>query len=229
VTSGWRTRIASQPLFPRETRVRSLRTGQDHVRCARLRGGGWRQAHLDALMSHELLTSAPVISAAPISPEQRCGTHPEWMQQHTHLARLRASAAIPLTRLAQRTRAAVANAGCIHHAQASIGFCALLVHHKRLMSRTAHCPIRLEQMRRQPARSAVGWREQTRSCAEESALPDAPAPDAGSTPTGSRYTMPLDRKRCDYTNDQGPALDARRLAQARRLHDAGTVRRYRKR
>src|SRR5512133_2870351 len=34
VTSGWRTRIASEPLFPRETRVCSLRTRQDHVRCA---------------------------------------------------------------------------------------------------------------------------------------------------------------------------------------------------
>lgn len=79
VTSCWRIRIASQPLFPRETRVRSLRTGQDRVRGA-WQNSGRRQAHLDALVSYQLQTGAPVFSPAPISPEQWCGTHLEWMQ-----------------------------------------------------------------------------------------------------------------------------------------------------
>jgi|SRR5712692_5359429 len=77
----WDTRIASEPLCPREARVCSLRARKDHFRCAWRRGGGGQQAHLDALVSHELHTGAPVLSAAPIPPEQRRGTNPERMQQ----------------------------------------------------------------------------------------------------------------------------------------------------
>jgi hypothetical protein len=44
------------------------------------------------------------------------------MQQHAYLAGLRGFAAIPLALLTQRTRAALANAGSIHNAQAAIGF-----------------------------------------------------------------------------------------------------------
>jgi hypothetical protein len=88
VTSCWRTCIANQPLFPRETRVRSLRTGQDHVRGA-WRSGGRRQTHLDALVSHKLHTSAPVLSAAPI-PRSRsgAGSTRSACEPHTHLTRL---------------------------------------------------------------------------------------------------------------------------------------------
>ncbi len=127
LTSGWRTRIASEPLGPGEANVCSLRAGQEHVCCARPRGSGWRQAHLDVLVSHELHAGAPVLSAAGVAPEQRCGTHPERMQQHTHLARLRGSATIPLTLLAQGTGTTIADAGGIDHTQASIGFLAPLV------------------------------------------------------------------------------------------------------
>ena len=69
VASRWSTRIASQPLCPREARVRALRTGEDHV------GGGWRsggrrrQAHFETLVLHELDTGTPVDSAAPISKD----------------------------------------------------------------------------------------------------------------------------------------------------------------
>ena len=79
--------------------MRSLRAGQDHVRCAWPRGGSRRQAHLEALVSHERQTGAPVCSSAPIAPEQRGRADDEWMQKHTHLAGLRGSAAIPLTLL----------------------------------------------------------------------------------------------------------------------------------
>ena len=89
-------RVASEPLCPREARMGTLRAGQDHFRAAKRNCGGRRQAHLDALVSHELDTGTPVLSAAPISPEQRCGTHPERMQQHADLARLRGRAALPL-------------------------------------------------------------------------------------------------------------------------------------
>ncbi len=144
VTSCWRTRIASQPLFPRETRVGSLRTRQDHVCCARLRGGGWRQADLDALVSHELLTPAPMLSSTPISPEQRCRTHPERMQKHAHLARLRSSAPIPLTLVTQGTGATTADARCIDHAQAPVGLSTLLMGTKLLVRWTAQRPSWLE-------------------------------------------------------------------------------------
>src|SRR6266849_8032398 len=53
---GWDSRVASEPLCPREASVGTLRAGKDHVRCAWRRGGGRRQAHLDALVSHELHT-----------------------------------------------------------------------------------------------------------------------------------------------------------------------------
>ena len=100
-SSSFGTRIASQSLFPRETRVRSLRTGQDHARCAWHSGGRWRQTHLDTLVSHELHAGAPVRSAAPIS-RSRTGAEPtrSGCEPHTHLARLRGRAAIPLTLLA---------------------------------------------------------------------------------------------------------------------------------
>ena len=107
LASRWRTRIASEPLCPREARVRALRAGKDHFRFAWRSGGRRRQAHFDALVSHELHTGAPVCSPAPIAPEQRGGTNPERMQQHADLARLCGRAAIPLTLLAQRTGATV--------------------------------------------------------------------------------------------------------------------------
>jgi hypothetical protein len=162
-SSSFGTSITSQPPFPRETRVRALRTGQAHVRCGRLRGGRWRQAHLDALVPHELQTGAPVRSAAGVAPEQRCGTHPQRMEQHTHLARLRGRAAIPLALLTQRTRAAVANAGRIHHAQTAIGLAPPLLGVKRLSCWTQERPIRLQrkvgsgEAPRFPGGGAGGW------------------------------------------------------------------------
>jgi hypothetical protein len=68
-------RIASSPLFPRETRVRSLRTGQDHFGWAWRSCGGRRQVHLDTLVPDKLHTGAPVLSAAPIS-RSRSGAEP---------------------------------------------------------------------------------------------------------------------------------------------------------
>src|SRR5260370_9149895 len=66
------------------------------------------------------------------------------MQEHTHLARFRGGAAIPLTLLAQGTGTATADTGCIHHAQAAIGFPTLLVCHQELACWTTQRPIWLE-------------------------------------------------------------------------------------
>ena len=128
-----------------ETRVRALRTREDHVRGGWRSGGGRRQAHFKALVPHELDTGTPVDSAAPISPEQRCGADMKWMQQHTHLARLCGRAPIPLALLAQRARAAVANAGRIHQAQTAIPLATPLLEVKRLPCGTTQGPVGLQR------------------------------------------------------------------------------------
>ena len=58
------------------------------------------------------------------------------MEQQADLAWLLSGAALPLTLLPQRAGAAAANAGCIHQAQAPIGFSALLVDTQGLPGRT---------------------------------------------------------------------------------------------
>jgi hypothetical protein len=63
------------------------------------------------------------------------------MQQHTDLARFGRRGAVPLTLLAQRTGTTTADASSIHHAQAPVGFSALLPGEQLLVSRTAQCPI----------------------------------------------------------------------------------------
>ena len=126
----WDSHVTSEPLWPREARVRSLRTGKDHFRFAWRSSGGRRQAHLDALVSHELHAGAPVLFAAPVAPVQRGRSDDERMQQHAHLARLSSSAARPLTLVSQGTGTTTADAGRIDHTQASIGFLAPLMDHK---------------------------------------------------------------------------------------------------
>jgi hypothetical protein len=136
--------MASQSLFPRETRMCSLRTGEDHGRGARPCGDGWREADLEVLMSHELHAGPSMLSAAPILPEQGSRTHLPRMQQDTDLPRFRSGAAIPLTLFTQRTGAATAHAGGIQHTQAAIGFPAPLLDKQRLPCGTAQRPVWLE-------------------------------------------------------------------------------------
>jgi len=72
----WGSRVASEPLCPREARVGTLRAGKNHLRFAwRSCGGRW-QAHLDALVSHELHAGAPVRSAAPIAKDAAARDQP---------------------------------------------------------------------------------------------------------------------------------------------------------
>ncbi|WP_220202030.1 hypothetical protein [Reticulibacter mediterranei] len=94
-------------------------------------GGRW-YAHLDTLMLKQLYARAPMHATAPVLPEERFTPDAERMQEHTHLARLRGLGAIPLTLVAEWTRAATANTGPIHHTQAPISFSMLLMGKKRL-------------------------------------------------------------------------------------------------
>src|SRR6266699_1119796 len=79
LASPWIPRIASEAFCPRKARVRTLPTGKDHLPLTWRSGGRRRQAHLDALGSHQLPPGTPVLSAAPVPPEQRHGTHREWV------------------------------------------------------------------------------------------------------------------------------------------------------
>ena len=89
---------------------------------------------------------------------------------HSRGLRLRGSAAIPLTLLAQRARAAMANAGRKHHTQTAIGLSTPLLGVKRLSCWTAERPIRLERK--------VGSREATRFPRRVAAV-GGPYPEAG--------------------------------------------------
>ena len=179
VTSGGRTGIASQPLLPAETRMRALRPGKDDFHERWGSGGGRRQAHLQALVSHEVLAGAPMDSPTPIAPEQRGRTHRERMQQHADLARLRGFAALPLTLLAQRTRTTTADAGSIHDAQAPVSFSALLVWGQLLGSRAPQRSIGLES---KVLGGATALAPAPASDASTAALTKAPSQTAGGPP-----------------------------------------------
>jgi hypothetical protein len=137
-------RIASQPLCPRKPIVRPLRTGKGRRRD----GGESRGARFDldgdALMAQQLDARPSVLPTTPVPPEQRLRPNDERMQKHTHLAGLGGRTAIPLTLLAQRAGTTTANAGRIHHAQASISLSAPLMRHKRLASRATQRAVGLE-------------------------------------------------------------------------------------
>ena len=75
LTGCWDSCVASEPFCPREASMGTLRAGKDHFCVAWRSCGGRRQAHLDALVSHELHTGAPVLSPAPI-PRSRKGAGP---------------------------------------------------------------------------------------------------------------------------------------------------------
>jgi hypothetical protein len=107
--------------------------------------GGRADLYLNALMAQELDARTPVEPTAPVVPEQGSRTDDKWMQEYTHLTRLACFAAIPLTPLPQGAGAAMAEAGCIDHAQAAISFSAMFLDTKRLPGWTAQRPIWLEQ------------------------------------------------------------------------------------
>lgn len=97
------------------------------------------------LVTHELQAGTPMLSAAPIPPEQWCGTNGQWMKQQADLARLLRGMPLPLTLLAQRTGPATAYAGPVHDAQAALSFSVLFLDMKLLVGWTAKCPIWVER------------------------------------------------------------------------------------
>ena len=76
-----------------------------------------------------------MLSAAPISPEERFFSNHEGMQEHAHLTRLARLGPIPLTLFAQRTGAAIADAGGIDHTETPAVFLTLLLGMKDMACR----------------------------------------------------------------------------------------------
>ena len=107
------------------------------------RRSGRPDLDLDALIAQELDTGASVDSTTPVLPEERRIPDDKRMEQDAHLARLARFATLPLALLAQRAGAATANAGGIHHTQASNGFSAVFVRNQLLVSRAPKRPIEL--------------------------------------------------------------------------------------
>ena len=245
LSSRWSTRIASQPLCPREARVGTLRAGKDHFRFAWRGCGGRWWAHLDALVSHELHTGAPVRSPAPIAPEQRRGTNLERMQQDTDPTRLRGCLPMPLTLRTLWAAATIAYAGAVEHAQTTICFAALLGWAQRLASRTVQRPFGLEgevlpgETPRFPGqgdrRLLIALHRRLRSSglfdrgsklgrAHRSRLKHMTQFQA-QVPDPLRDNLPrfLESRVHENTSGRGPAPGLHRQAAAQRHHDAGKV------
>ena len=123
-----------RPLGTRQGRRRTREQG----RCGRL------DLDLDALRAHQLDACPAVRATTPVMPSDGLRADDQWMQQHTDLARLLGGAALPLALLAQWTGTTTAHAGSVHHAQAAIGFSALLMREQLLVSGTAQRPIGLQ-------------------------------------------------------------------------------------
>ncbi len=145
LASRWSTHIASEPLCPREARVGTLRAGQDHFRAAKRSCGGRRQAHLNALVPHELHAGAPVLSPAPI-PRSRSGVGPtrRGCEPHTDPTWFCGCFPVPLTPQTLWAATTIEDAGAVEHAQTAIGKALLLGWAQRLASRTVQRPIGLE-------------------------------------------------------------------------------------
>src|SRR5947209_826707 len=97
------TCIASQPLCPRKSSVCALGTRKGRRSDGETGAGGRPDLDLDALMAHQLDAGPSVVPTTPVTPENGFRPNDQWMQQHTHLARLLGGAAQPLTLLAQGT------------------------------------------------------------------------------------------------------------------------------
>jgi hypothetical protein len=151
--------IASQPRCPRKPRVRPLGTRKGRGRDREEWRAGRFNLDLDALMAHQLDACPAVETTTPIPPEYGLRSDAQWMQQHAHLARLCGGIALPLTLLAQGTGTATADTSPIHHAQAPVGFSALLMGDQLLVNGSLRIvyEARIADCRACPKRPQCQW------------------------------------------------------------------------
>lgn len=142
--SGWGTGIAHKPLLPAEAIMSPLSTRQDERLLLWSRWEGRIKRHLDALMAQELYAGAPMFSAAPIPPEQRCVAHFKGMEQDAHPAGFCRLSAMPLTLFTQLTGATIAHPGRVEQPHTAIGFASLLGLVERFARWTAQGAVWLE-------------------------------------------------------------------------------------
>jgi hypothetical protein len=72
------------------------------------------------MLAMQTQAGAPLVPSVPISPEEGSRASWEGMKQEAHLARCARVAAVPVARLAQRTRTTVAHAGGGDHPETAI-------------------------------------------------------------------------------------------------------------
>jgi hypothetical protein len=135
--------IARQPLGKREAVMGPLRTREDGRRW------DWRRQRLlqrdvHSLTTQQLHTGTPLLSAAPIPPEQRRRAHRERMQQQTDSTRLCRLSSVPLTLLAQGADTTVSNPSGVEHSQRAIVLGALFGRVQCLACGTPQCSVGLE-------------------------------------------------------------------------------------
>src|SRR5260370_47069 len=160
---GWRTRIASQPLVPREAVMRPLRPGKDRWRQVWAGLAGRADLDFHALVAQELHAGAAMLSATPVSPAQGSRSYLEGMQQHTDSTRLSSRRPVPLTLLSPPAGATVSYPGGVDQPQPAIRFAALFGRAQRLALWTAQGAIGLlhkilpREATSFPGRGDSGW------------------------------------------------------------------------
>lgn len=122
----------------------TLRSRKKRRRRGKARLSRGIQVYVNPLVAEQLHTGSAMVSATPISPEERCGTDGERMQEHADLTRLLGGVALPLALLPFRTGTTAADAGSIHDAQAPVSFSALFMRGQFLVCRAPKRSIGLE-------------------------------------------------------------------------------------
>jgi len=143
LASRWSTRVASQPLFPREARVRSLRGKGSRPLCVGKLGWGAAGSPRCVGVARAACRRAGALSGSNPAKPQRRGTNRERMQQPTPPTRLRGCFPVPLTLQALWAAATIEYSGAVEHAQTAIGKALLLGWTQRLASRAGQRPVAL--------------------------------------------------------------------------------------
>jgi hypothetical protein len=140
--------IASQSLSPGEPRTGTLCAGKGCRLDSQARRSGRPDLDLDA--TFRAGAGYRRVGGLDDSSPARGAAHPQRQADgagRSRGLRLARFAPLPLALLAQRAGAATANAGGIHHAQASISFSAVFVRNQLLVSRAPKRPIELASPR----------------------------------------------------------------------------------
>jgi hypothetical protein len=85
-----------EALLPREPGVSALGTRKDGRRWSWVKGLGWLQMHVNALVAQERSTDSAMLSTAPVMPKQGPRANLERVEQNTDPARFSSGVPAPL-------------------------------------------------------------------------------------------------------------------------------------